>query len=88
MAITGGTRKITAPVHFMVWTVIFAIDIIKITVHTVKFTEAHCNFSSAIMNYPNVTINCQSAVFSVFVWAQAVKHFWKFVEQSQLRETG
>ena len=39
----------------------------KITVHAVKCTGTHRNFSSATMNYPSVTMNYLSAVFSVYV---------------------
>ena len=38
----------------------------KITVHTVKCTVTHRNFSSATMNYSSVTMNYPSAVFSVY----------------------
>ena len=48
------------PVHFTVSTVIFTLSAAKTTVHTVKCTGTHLNFSRAIMNYP-------SAVFSVYI---------------------
>ena len=44
-----------APVHFTVWKVIFDTESLKITVHTVKCTGAHRNFSSATGYYSNVT---------------------------------
>ena len=45
--IYGGTRKIT--VCYSIFYVVAA----KITVHTVKCTGTHRNFSSATMNYPS-----------------------------------
>ena len=57
---TGSTPKIT------VWTVIFATDTVKITVHTVKCTGAHRHFSSVTSNYSN-------AVF----YAKPENYFWK-----------
>ena len=53
--IHGGTRKIT------VCSSTFYGVAAKITVHTVKCTEAHCNFFSAIMNYRN-------AIFCVHIF--------------------
>ena len=52
LIIHGDTRKIT--VCFSIFYGVAA----KITVHTVKYTGTHRNFSSATMNYP-------SAVFSM-----------------------
>ena len=45
--IHGGTRKIT------VYSSTFYGVAAKTTVHTLKCTGTHCNFSSATMNYPN-----------------------------------
>ena len=41
----------------------------KITVHTVKFTGTHFNFSSATMNHPNVTMNYSNAIRSPVCFA-------------------
>ena len=38
-------------------------SVVKITVHTVKCTGAHRNFSSATRNYSNVTSNYPNAAF-------------------------
>ena len=55
--IYGDTRKIT------VCSSTFYGVAVKITVHTVKCTGTHCNFSSIAINYPNVTMTYPNAVF-------------------------
>ena len=41
-------KLLCAPVHLTVWAVIFATDTVKITVHTVKCTGAHRDYSNAV----------------------------------------
>ena len=57
------------PVHFTVWTVIFAAATVKITVHTVKCTETHRNISSAIINYPSAVFPCGHTILVVEIIA-------------------
>ena len=49
------------PLHFTVWTIIFAADTVKISVHTVIFLVPP-------WIYPTVTMNYPSAVFFVYSW--------------------
>ena len=61
------------------WTVIFTVSVAKMTVHTVKCTGAHRNFSNATNNYLNLTSNYLNAVFCVkpfdILWHSSVNKF-------------
>ena len=52
---------------FNIQTVIFAADTVKITVHNVKCTGRHRNFSSATMNFPSVDMNYLRALFFMYI---------------------
>ena len=52
---------------------------VKITVDIVKCTGTHCNFSSATMNYPNVTTDfcLRSEIRICFIDENLEKSFYK-----------
>ena len=65
---TRGTREKLrcAPVHFTVWTIIFTVSVAKITIHTIKCTGAHRNFSSSTSKNSHVTSNYSNTVFCMY----------------------